>query len=208
MSCTDTALIIPRVPLMPFPAPPSTPSLPTMHLGSHQCYSADLVGRRERGLRGTGTNLAMGCDCRRLGALHQRGGRRGRTGTARVEGGIAVGGSNRPVSQPSRWGSRSTSRRSTVPRWSSNLLAAGTLTLLGGCWPPRVGASWHVGCRRRGHTAPYSGRGASSPNRNDNRTKRRPAVTSRTSCRCEQLNSSAAPAAGRYSSGPYSGKRS
>jgi len=55
---------------------------------------------------------------------------------------------------------------------------------------------------------PYSGRCASSPNRNDSKTKRRPAVTSRTSCRCEQLNSSAAPGAGRYSSGPYSGKRS
>jgi hypothetical protein len=63
-------------------------------------------------------------------------------------------------------------------------------------------------CRPSGSTAPYSGRGASSPNRNDTSTKRRPAVTSRTSCRCEQLNSSAAPAAGRYSSGPYSGKRS
>ena len=50
--------------------------------------------------------------------------------------------------------------------------------------------------------------GASSPNRNDSSTKRRPAVTSRTSCRCEQLNSNAAPGAGRYSSGPYSGKRS
>jgi hypothetical protein len=59
-----------------------------------------------------------------------------------------------------------------------------------------------------GYTAPYSGWRASSPNRNDSRTKRRPAVTSRTSCRCEQLNSSAAPGAGRYSSGPYSGKRS
>jgi integrase len=59
-----------------------------------------------------------------------------------------------------------------------------------------------------GHRAPYSERRASSPNRNDNSTKRRPAVTSRTSCRCEQLNSSAAPGAGRYSSGPYSGKRS
>jgi hypothetical protein len=53
----------------------------------------------------------------------------------------------------------------------------------------------------------HSGRGGWSPNRNDNSTKRRPAVTSRTSCRCEQLNSSAAPAAGRYRSGPYSGKR-
>ena len=59
-----------------------------------------------------------------------------------------------------------------------------------------------------GHPGPYSGRGASSPNRNDNSTKRRPAVTSRTSCRCEQLNNNPAPAAGRYSSGPYSGKRS
>jgi hypothetical protein len=42
-----------------------------------------------------------------------------------------------------------------------------------------------------GYTAPHSGRRASSPNRNDNRTKRRPAVTSKTSCRCKQLNSSA-----------------
>jgi Transglycosylase SLT domain len=58
------------------------------------------------------------------------------------------------------------------------------------------------------HTAPHSGRGASSPNRNDNSTKRRPAVTSRTSCRCEQLNTSSAPGAGRYRSGPYSEKRS
>jgi hypothetical protein len=58
-----------------------------------------------------------------------------------------------------------------------------------------------------GRPTPYSGRGGWSPNRNDSRTKRRPAVTSRTSCRCEQLNSSAAPQAGRYSSGPYSGKR-
>ena len=63
-------------------------------------------------------------------------------------------------------------------------------------------------CRRSGHPALHSGRGASSPNRNDNSTKRRPAVTCRTSCRCEQLNSNPAPAAGRYNSGPYSGKRS
>jgi signal transduction histidine kinase len=34
-------------------------------------------------------------------------------------------------------------------------------------------------CRRSGYTAPHSGRGAASPNRNDNSTKRRPAVTSR-----------------------------
>jgi hypothetical protein len=97
--------------------------------------------------------------------------------------------------------------RRTAALLSRNLLAAGTLTLLVGRRSPRPRPPGMSGAAV-GHTAPYSRWRASSPNRNDNSTKRRPAVTSRTSCRCEQLNSSAAPAAGRYSSGPYSGKRS
>src|SRR5215216_8144481 len=92
-----------------------------------------------------------------------------------------------------------------VRGWSSNVLAAGTLTLLIGAGHQGPAPRGMSGFRPPlGHTAPYFGPGASSPNRNDNSTKRRPAVTSRTSCRCEQLNSSPAPAAGRYSSGPYS----
>jgi hypothetical protein len=114
---------------------------------------------------------------------------------------------NRPVRQPSRWGAGRPRAGRRCPDGRAICWPAGRLTLLGRR-PPRAAASWHVGCRRRGHPTPHSGRGGWSPNRNDNSTKRRPAVTSRTSCRCEQLNTSAAPAAGRYSSGPYSGKRS
>src|SRR5215211_7551918 len=53
--------------------------------------------------------------------------------------------------------------------------------------PARVIDQMMARCRRSGLTVPYSGRGACSPNRNDNSTKRRPAVTSRTSCRADKL---------------------